>query len=120
MIGQQLVTILASDWFRARVGARYSSLIGQAINQPAVICYTSGTTANPKGALLSQARLHLQYNCTPKSTDIIYVQDNVTWTCASAVATYNLKEGEEEMISYLPVSHIVAQVMIVMMMMMMN
>ena len=26
----------------------------QAINQPAVICYTSGTTANPKGVLLSQ------------------------------------------------------------------
>ena len=56
MIGQQLVTILASDWFRARVGVSYSSLIGQAINQPAVICYTSGTTANPKGALLSQAQ----------------------------------------------------------------
>jgi len=65
-------------------------LAGQAINQPCVICYTSGTTANPKGALLSQ--------------------DNVTWTCASAVATYGLKEGEEEMISYLPVSHIVAQI----------
>ena len=29
-------------------------LEGQAINQPCVICYTSGTTANPKGALLSQ------------------------------------------------------------------
>ena len=43
----------------------------------------------------------------------------MTWTCASAVATYNLKEGEEEMISYLPVSHIVAQVMMVVMMMMM-
>ena len=43
----------------------------------------------------------------------------MTWTCASAVATYNLKEGEEEMISYLPVSHIVAQVMMKMMMMMM-
>ena len=42
----------------------------------------------------------------------------MTWTCASAVATYNLKEGEEEMISYLPVSHIVAQVMIVMMIVM--
>ena len=38
------------------------------------------------------------------------MQDNVTWTCASAVATYGLKEGEEEMISYLPVSHIVAQI----------
>ena len=62
----------------------------QAINQPCVICYTSGTTSHPKGALLSQ--------------------DNVTWTCASAVECYNLVEGEEVMISYLPVSHIVAQV----------
>merc|ERR1719350_2532752 len=62
----------------------------QAINQPAVICYTSGTTANPKGVLLSQ--------------------DNLTWTAASATATYELLEGEEVMISYLPVSHIVAQV----------
>ena len=62
----------------------------QAINQPAVICYTSGTTSNPKGALLSQ--------------------DNITWTCASAVECYSLVEGEETMISYLPVSHIVAQV----------
>ena len=33
-------------------------LEGQAINQPCVICYTSGTTANPKGALLSQASLN--------------------------------------------------------------
>ena len=33
-------------------------LAGQAINQPCVICYTSGTTANPKGALLSQASLN--------------------------------------------------------------
>jgi len=62
----------------------------QAINQPAVICYTSGTTSKPKGALLSQ--------------------DNVTWTCASAVECYSLVEGEEQMISYLPVSHIVAQI----------
>jgi len=64
-------------------------LENQAINQPAVICYTSGTTANPKGALLSQ--------------------DNITWVSASAAQTYCLLEGKEEMISYLPVSHIVAQ-----------
>ena len=62
----------------------------QAINQPCVICYTSGTTSHPKGALLSQ--------------------DNITWTCASAVECYGLLDGEEQMISYLPVSHIVAQV----------
>jgi len=65
-------------------------LANQAINQPACICYTSGTTANPKGALLSQ--------------------DNLTWTSASVKACYDMKEGEEVMVSYLPVSHIVAQV----------
>lgn len=65
-------------------------LRSQAVNQPAVICYTSGTTALPKGALLSQ--------------------DNITWTCASAAATYRMQEGREVMISFLPLSHIVAQV----------
>ena len=40
------------------------------------------------------------------------LQDNLTWTAASATATYELVEGEEVMISYLPVSHIVAQVII--------
>ena len=44
---------------------------------------------------------------------IIIDQDNLTWTAASATATYELLEGEEVMISYLPVSHIVAQVIIV-------
>lgn len=66
-----------------------SRLENQAINQPAVICYTSGTTANPKGALLSQ--------------------DNLTWTCASVLETFKLKYGEESVVSYLPLSHIVAQ-----------
>ena len=41
---------------------------------------------------------------------MIIDQDNLTWTAASATATYELVEGEEVMISYLPVSHIVAQV----------
>jgi len=67
-----------------------SRLRGQAVNQPAVICYTSGTTAKPKGALLSQ--------------------DNLTWCCASAEQTYNLQFGHEVMISYLPLAHIVAHV----------
>ena len=50
-------------------------LAGQAINQPAILCYTSGTTANPKGALLSQ--------------------DNITWTCASANETYGITDKQE-------------------------
>jgi len=66
-------------------------LSNQSINQPAILCYTSGTTANPKGALLSQ--------------------DNITWTCASAKETYGIQEEvEEHFISYLPVSHIVANI----------
>jgi len=64
-------------------------LENQAVNQPAVICYTSGTTANPKGALLSQ--------------------DNLTWTCISAVQSFNLGFGQDDVITYLPLSHIVAQ-----------
>ena len=83
----------------------------QAINQPAVICYTSGTTANPKGALLSQVLpgphpiLLPSIPPPPPPT-----QDNLTWTSASATEHYELVEGKETMISYLPVSHIVAQV----------
>jgi len=65
-------------------------LENQAINQPAVICYTSGTTANPKGALLSQ--------------------DNLTWTSACTAECTDMIEGGEVMISYLPTSHIVAAV----------
>ncbi len=49
-------------------------LENQAINQPAIICYTSGTTSNPKGALLSQvfsfsfAVLFITY-CSIKTRD---------------------------------------------------
>ena len=46
-------------------------LAGQAINQPCVICYTSGTTANPKGALLSQASLNKIF--TFKSSIQVYI-----------------------------------------------
>lgn len=64
-------------------------LENQAVNQPAVICYTSGTTANPKGVLLSQ--------------------DNLTWTCISAKEAFQIGFGNDDIISYLPLSHIVAQ-----------
>jgi len=65
-------------------------LENQAINQPAALCYTSGTTANPKGVLMSQ--------------------DNLTWISYSCQETYNAKVGEETGISYLPPAHVVAQV----------
>jgi len=66
-------------------------LENQAINQPALVVYTSGTTANPKGVLLSQ--------------------DNLTWLSYSCKEFYNAREGEEIGISYLPVAHVVGQVM---------
>jgi long-chain-fatty-acid--CoA ligase ACSBG len=65
-------------------------LENQAINQPALVVYTSGTTANPKGVLLSQ--------------------DNLTWLSYSCQEFYNAREGEEVGISYLPVAHVVGQV----------
>jgi hypothetical protein len=37
-------------------------------------------------------------------------QDNITWTCASAASTYRMREGSEVIVSFLPFSHIVAQV----------
>ena len=65
-------------------------LAGQAINQTALVVYTSGTTAKPKGVLLSQ--------------------DNLTWLSYACKEFYNAREGEEVGISYLPVSHVVGQV----------
>jgi len=56
--------------------------------QCCTLIYTSGTTGNPKAVMLSH--------------------DNVTWTSRTVVPTLNLK-GEERLVSYLPLSHIAAQ-----------
>ncbi|XP_072643735.1 long-chain-fatty-acid--CoA ligase ACSBG2-like isoform X2 [Canis lupus baileyi] len=66
----------------------------QRANQCAVIIYTSGTLGNPKGVMLSH--------------------DNITWT-AGAVAKNcslsNAAEKQEVVVSYLPLSHVAAQMM---------
>jgi hypothetical protein len=41
---------------------------------------------------------------------VLMSQDNITWTCASAASTYRMREGSEVIVSFLPFSHIVAQV----------
>lgn len=64
-------------------------LRNQAVNKPCALIFTSGTTGNPKGVMLSH--------------------DNVTWTASMAVRSVNLRVGEIS-ISYLPLSHIAAQV----------
>jgi long-chain-fatty-acid--CoA ligase ACSBG len=60
-------------------------------NQCASLVYTSGTTGNPKGTMLSH--------------------DNLTWTAKSLISTYNeLVFGTDRFVSYLPLSHIAGQV----------
>lgn len=57
-----------------------------AINQCCTLVYTSGTTGNPKGVMLSH--------------------DNVYWTTMLAADWIQMREGQEVMVSYLPLSHI--------------
>ncbi|KAK7173629.1 hypothetical protein R3I93_003449 [Phoxinus phoxinus] len=62
----------------------------QKANECCTLIYTSGTTGNPKGVMLSH--------------------DNITWTANSAGRMVRLKMAEEEVVSYLPLSHVAAQV----------
>jgi len=61
-------------------------LANQAVNQACTLVYTSGTTGNPKGVMLSQ--------------------DNLTWTAQRAHEVYDWKFDSEEIVSYLPLSHV--------------
>lgn len=55
------------------------------------LIYTSGTTGNPKGVMLSH--------------------DNLIWTARMAGVQGNVKFQYEEVVSYLPLSHVAAQVL---------
>uniref|UniRef100_A0A3Q3XJA5 long-chain-fatty-acid--CoA ligase n=1 Tax=Mola mola TaxID=94237 RepID=A0A3Q3XJA5_MOLML len=59
-------------------------------NECCTLIYTSGTTGNPKGVMLSH--------------------DNVTWTVQTALAVIKLKYAEDVVVSYLPLSHVAAQI----------
>nr|XP_033814310.1 long-chain-fatty-acid--CoA ligase ACSBG2-like [Geotrypetes seraphini] len=63
-------------------------IASQKANQCCTMLYTSGTTGNPKGVMLSH--------------------DNVTWTLRTAGNMQDLGE-DEVVVSYLPLSHIAAQ-----------
>jgi len=65
-------------------------LESQAVNQPCMLVYTSGTTGNPKGVMISQ--------------------DNLTWTVKAAQEVYDWNWDAEHGITYLPLSHVAAQV----------
>ncbi|KAM3611025.1 uncharacterized protein V6R79_012660 [Siganus canaliculatus] len=58
-------------------------------NECCTLIYTSGTTGNPKGVMLSH--------------------DNITWTACSALSVVNIDYAAEVVVSYLPLSHVAAQ-----------
>nr|XP_040051630.1 long-chain-fatty-acid--CoA ligase ACSBG2-like [Gasterosteus aculeatus aculeatus]XP_040051631.1 long-chain-fatty-acid--CoA ligase ACSBG2-like [Gasterosteus aculeatus aculeatus] len=58
-------------------------------NECCTLIFTSGTTGNPKGCMLSH--------------------DNLTWTVHRAASMLTLKPAEDVMVSYLPLSHVAAQ-----------
>ncbi|XP_031812628.1 long-chain-fatty-acid--CoA ligase ACSBG1 isoform X1 [Sarcophilus harrisii] len=67
-------------------------LNSQKPNQCCVLVYTSGTTGNPKGVMLSQ--------------------DNITWTAKFGSRAGDIQPAEiqqEVVVSYLPLSHVAAQ-----------
>lgn len=59
------------------------------VNECCTLIFTSGTTGNPKGVMLSH--------------------DNLTWTVHTASSKLSFKPAEEVVISYLPLSHVAAQ-----------
>ncbi|XP_030073959.1 long-chain-fatty-acid--CoA ligase ACSBG2 isoform X2 [Microcaecilia unicolor] len=67
-------------------------IASQKPNQCCTLIYTSGTTGQPKGVMLSQ--------------------DNITWTALVAGKNVRLREAtdlQETVVSYLPLSHVAAQ-----------
>jgi len=60
-----------------------------AINQCSTLVFTSGTTGNPKGVMLSH--------------------DNMTWNSINATSLYKMEHANTRVLSYLPLSHVAAQ-----------
>lgn len=61
-----------------------------AVNQCCTIIYTSGTTGPPKGVMLSH--------------------DNMTWISHVLATHMNVRDGKDTFLSYLPLSHVAAQI----------
>ena len=62
-----------------------------AVNQCSVVSYTSGTTGNPKGVMLSH--------------------DNIVYTAQANLKFNNVQFGQGRAISYLPQSHMAGMMM---------
>jgi len=65
-----------------------------AVNQACTLIFTSGTTGNPKGVMLSH--------------------DNMTFVAHAAVTEFGWEKGKERIMSYLPLSHVAANMMDIM------
>lgn len=63
----------------------------QAPNKCCTLIYTSGTTGNPKGVMLSH--------------------DNLIWTAKMCGGVAKLQFGQDHLVSYLPLSHVAAQLL---------
>lgn len=112
-IRSQLPKLKAIVQYKGKVKAAYDSVytweafmkLGEAVpdedlknrierqhcNQCCTLIYTSGTVGNPKGVMLSH--------------------DNLTWRTLRAAKQVGLKDGAEVIVSYLPLSHIAAQIL---------
>lgn len=69
----------------------------QCANDACMLIYTSGTTGPPKGAMISH--------------------DNITWTSKISMEHYQWRKGQEVILSYLPLSHVAAQMVDIYMLM---
>ncbi len=78
----------------AKTDQNYDSLeVRMKKQKPGNCCtlvYTSGTTGPPKAVMISH--------------------DNYTWTAASSVNRYSMEFGKEKIVSFLPLSHVAAQI----------
>ncbi|XP_058491860.1 long-chain-fatty-acid--CoA ligase ACSBG2-like [Solea solea] len=77
---------LGEDVPDEQLNARIDSLRA---NECCTLIYTSGTTGNPKGVMLSH--------------------DNLTWTAHTAATLVDFTYTSEVLVSYLPLSHVAAQ-----------
>ena len=89
---QKMGDQVAMDQLQARIDA-------QKPGHPCTLIYTSGTTGNPKAVMITH--------------------DNCTWTATAMIEYVNqtgteFGSGEERVVSYLPLSHIAAQVPLIM------